>query len=137
MILLHDRERRRFNWITNGRWMNISKNGRKCTESERSPICSVSTVGQTLHLPRNRALPLLDIEPIGVPNRLACLFVVPVESAPVACEFVGMDIAVSVHREIIVQAVQFILRRCVLLDGLQINRLVHPCPFGGSATEVV
>jgi hypothetical protein len=29
------------------------------------------------------------------------------------------------------------LRRCVLLNGLQINRLVHLCPFGSSATEVV
>jgi len=48
-----------------------------------------------------------------------------------------MNVAVSVHREVVVQAVQFILGGCVRLDRLQIDRLVHLRPFGGGASEMV
>ena len=88
-------------------------------------------------LPRNRALCLIDVESVDMPNSPAGLFVMTVESAAVAREVVGMNVAVSVHHEIVVQTVQFILRRCVLLDGLQIDRLVHVGPFGSDSSEMV
>ena len=115
----------------------LSKNGKKCTESERFLISLVLTAGQTLHLPGNLTFGLVNIESVDMPDSIACLLIVSVESAPVARKIIGMDIAVSVHCEVVVQPVQFILGGCVLLDRLQIDRFVQLCPFGSGASEVV
>jgi len=117
--------------------MNISKNGKKRTELGRSPISSVLTAGQILHLPRNLAVRFVNIKSVDVPYTLARFLIVTMESAPVARKIIGMYVAVSVHRKVVVQAVQFVLGGCVLLDGLQIDRLVPLCPVGGGASQVV
>jgi len=104
---------------------------------ETSLISSVSTAGQRVSLPRNLTFRLINIESVDVPDSLARLFVMTMESTAVAREVVCMNVSVSVHREVVVQAVQFILGRCVLLDGLEIDRLVHLRPFGSESSEMV
>jgi hypothetical protein len=117
--------------------MNISKNGKKRTELGRSLISSVLTAGQILHLARNLAIRFVNIKSVDVPYTLARFLIVTMESAPVAREVVCMNVAVSVHRKVVVQAIQFVLGGCVLLDGLQIDWLVPLRPSGGGASQVV
>lgn len=59
--------------------------------------------GRTLHLPRDSALPLLDIEAVGMPDSVACLGIVTYESTAVTQEFVGMYVLVSVHLVVVPQ----------------------------------